>query len=198
MLSTLTCNDISVSIFHSVLIFLSRIPRCRLSFKETLKKGRKRQLEKHEPTVALWRKPRRKASGTGQVLLLKCYLTDAFVEQNHDSLFKWYLYTDPDVLDLCYPASLHASHTPMKTKELRWTWGCSALESLQFLGAELHPVLTRFTFDVSTSFSYLLANDLMDLNIYRHENKNLDSTSMRLFFFGQNLSHHQDDYFVRE
>lgn len=36
ILSTLTCNDIPISILHSVLIFFSWVPWCRLSFKETL------------------------------------------------------------------------------------------------------------------------------------------------------------------
>lgn len=33
---SLTCNDVSVSVLHSVLVLLSGVPRCRLSFKEAL------------------------------------------------------------------------------------------------------------------------------------------------------------------
>lgn len=33
---SLTCNDVPVSVLHSVLVLLSRVPGCRLSFKEAL------------------------------------------------------------------------------------------------------------------------------------------------------------------
>jgi hypothetical protein len=40
-----TCNDVSVSVLHPVLVFLGRVPWCRLSFKEALWRKKKRERE---------------------------------------------------------------------------------------------------------------------------------------------------------
>lgn len=49
MLYIHTCDDIPVSVLHAVLIFLGRVPRCRLSLEKTLKKrGRGKQTEGEE------------------------------------------------------------------------------------------------------------------------------------------------------
>lgn len=41
-----TCDDVSIAILHPVLIFLGRVPWCRLSLKEALRKGGGRQKQK--------------------------------------------------------------------------------------------------------------------------------------------------------
>ena len=43
-----TCNDVSVSVLHPVLVFLGRVPWCRLSFKEALRVEGKKERETEE------------------------------------------------------------------------------------------------------------------------------------------------------
>jgi len=74
----------------------------------------------------------------------------------------------------------------------------SILELLHYLSAELHTVLTCFVFDISTSFCYFLADDLMDLNIYRHLKKSGVNRHVCVLFFKHNLWYHQEYYFVTE